>query len=755
MSYKNSASLLKTAIILLFILLNLFIPAQRFSSGDVNPPVDKGNSWWNTTAGSNWVINTTGNIWVNKNISVGNSLEIANGGNLLFQNCTVIINNNLTVDYNATLILINTTILFNCSINGSSKFTVKRGGSLNISDFDNDSKTSHDASIINSKVSDNKHRYIFIISKGANFTMLNSELHQCGFSFAPTYYGLYIKADNSTLENNSFSMNYGGLIIESSNNSIKNNKVFNNDEYGLLIIMGKNNTLQNNTLVNNKYNFGLFLNDLNQDNNITLDNEINGKDICYTEKTENLTIDSVFSNAGFIGIVNSSNISVKDQYLNKNFNSLLLFSVNDIIFKNTSISHNYYGLFANNAQNIIFEDSNITNNSQIGFELFNFCQDFKIIGCNFKNNFIGIQVSNSNLTLINTTFFNSSNNDIFLRTTSEVNAINCSFNKNKIKFGSGISTFITKYYLNVQTKNHTGHSIGNVPISIYDGKDKLVYFGKSNNKGYLNWIPCVSYILKKTGINLDMSEHKIVVNYAGLEFVKYVNITQFSKTILFLNHPPKILNHPSKLVYINEDTKFYYDFEGYDIDFDNISWKSVTNASWINNINQTTGLIYGTPSDPDIGIFYLNISCNDNYSGYDYYNFTIVVNNTNDCPKIISKEGSGIAYEDILYIHDFNVTDPDRGDSHNWSMITDADWLLPIHKYLGKIIGRPSQDDVGKYYVNITCTDRLGSFDYYNYTLTVLAMNDRPVIINPPDRSLRGQLRYNCNNQKNLIYLCR
>ena len=326
---------------------------------------------------------------------------ISNGGEIVFQNCTIIIQGNLTVSYNASLTLINTTVKFNSTHNGSSEFKINTGGTLTIKDYDDNPYSTWDRSIITGNICDGRHRFKFIIAKMSNFTILNSELHQCGYSEAPKYYGLYIKADNSTIENNIFSNNYGGMIIEASNVSIKNNLFINNSEYGLMIILGRNKTIINNSMYNNGYNFGLLVTDRNQNNTITNDNILSNGRIIYIEKQENMSMNSTTIQAGFLGIVNSTNILVSDQLIEANFNGGLIFGSNKSILSNIIVENNYYGLLCEDAVDFSIFNSNFSDNKFIGIELVDNCWDFVINNCIITNNFIGLSVTNSNLTLKN------------------------------------------------------------------------------------------------------------------------------------------------------------------------------------------------------------------------------------------------------------------------------------------------------------------------------------------------------------------
>jgi parallel beta-helix repeat protein len=718
-------------------LLNNFIIAPQTVIADTNPPVDMGNGWWNTTAGSDWTINTTGNFWENKNIKINNSLELLNGGNLTLQNCSVIIEGNITVGYNSSLRIINTTLKFNSTVNGSSRFLVNSGGSLVILDYDQNTLTNNDSSLVTSNITNNLHRFIFFVSSDTNFTMKNSRLHQCGFSESPNYYGLYIQSDNCTIENNTFTENYAGIIIESSDNSIKNNEIQNNDEYGLLMILGEDNKLMNNTIQNNSYNFGLLIDEINQTSHITHNNMINGNEILYLEDQNDQNINASNITAGFVGIVNGNNISISGFELHKNFNSILLYYVNDSKIADTNLTNNYYGIFSDNVQNFSIIDSSISNNDYVGIEFIGGCKNFSIINCSFENNLVGIRVSDSNITIINTTLENSIDNEMYVKGDSYVCAINCTLNTSSVRMVSTNSRLIGKYYLNIRTMNHTGYPIGDVPVTIYDHNNITFYNGSSDTNGFINWIQCPSYELTKNGLNSQMANYRIEANYAGMNFIQYLNISGYSVVNIQLNHPPEIINLPPATIYVLEDSIFNYDFDSYDKDNDSITWNLTTNATWLDPIEQSEGKITGIPVNKDVGIFFANVSCNDSYLGWTYYNFTIIVNNTNDQPKIITTTGCTVAFEDCSYIFDFNVSDPDKGDVHNWSMKTDAGWIFPIHKSTGRVFGYPYQKHVGSYFVNVSCADQDGAFDFFNFTLEVYPTNDPPRIIDMPEALIK------------------
>ncbi len=698
--------------ILMILIINLIPLTIVRISATSNPPTYRNNGWWNNSAGD-WEIDTTGNIWVNKNISIKNSIIIKNGGKLTFQNCTVILNKNIIVNNNATLNLVNTTIKFNSTSNGSSELQVYPGGSLYIQDYDLNSSTVLDSSNITSNITDNKHKFIFYIHEKANFSMVNSEIHYCGYlAFQPDHYGPYIRASNVVIENNTFSNNHAGLIIESSNNTIRNNKIYNNEKYGCLIAFCRNNTLDNNSIDNNIFNFGLLLDEVNQSNNITIQNKINGNPIYYFERAYNQDINSTKS-AGFIAVINSTNVTITEQNLINNYEGILLLGSNNSEIQTTVLANNTYGAVLSKTKNIIFRNCTISNNSDIG-----------------------INLMESQLIIINSTINKSEVHDFQLNDGSDVHAINCTFNTTKVQVMDVNSKFKASVFLHIQTKNHNEVSIGNVLVNIYDGNNNLVTNRTTNTSGATSWIPCTSYEIIKSGIVTSMRTHRLHASYEGLEFNQYVTMNETRNVTFYLNHPPNITNEPPKLIYHNEESFFYYDFNFSDLDLDDVTWKIKTNAKWLNPIGKNSGIINGTPTNPDVGWFYLNISCDDGHSAFDYYNFSVVVNNTNDLPEMTSTQDIDDAYEDVLFSHDFNVYDPDKGDSHTWAMVTNANWLNPINKFLGTIYGTPLQQEIGKYFVNVTVMDKEGASDSFNFTLTVHPTNDQPVIINPENETV-------------------
>ncbi|MCK5561325.1 MAG: putative Ig domain-containing protein, partial [Thermoplasmata archaeon] len=199
----------------------------------------------------------------------------------------------------------------------------------------------------------------------------------------------------------------------------------------------------------------------------------------------------------------------------------------------------------------------------------------------------------------------------------------------------------------------------------------------------------------------------------------------FTLTVQNVNDPP-IITTPNNTTAF-EDVFYSVDYDATDIDptGDSIFWNYSTNATWL-NFNKLTGLLYGTPTDNDIGTYWVNITVTDNKNGLNSTNFTLVVNNVNDLPLIITSNVL-TATEEVPYSVDYDALDPDLGDILTWELNTTAIWLS-IDPSTGLLSGTPMNDDVGDWQVNVSVTDGQ-SYDLTSFILKVENVNDLPEII--------------------------
>jgi parallel beta-helix repeat protein len=182
---------------------------------------------------------------------------------------------------------------------------------------------------------------------------------------------------------------YGIVLSSSNNNMLAKNNVTNN-LFGICLSESSNNTLRDNTMNGNRYNFGLdvsykeepsiFINDIDESNTI------NGKPIYYWINKHGVSIPK---NAGYVALINCTNVTIKSLELKNNLQGLLLVNVRNSTITKNNITENYYaGVWLYSSSNNIISANNIEENS-IGLSIHQSSNN-TISGNNIKNNMGGL-----------------------------------------------------------------------------------------------------------------------------------------------------------------------------------------------------------------------------------------------------------------------------------------------------------------------------------------------------------------------------
>lgn len=227
----------------------------------------------------------------------------------------------------------------------------------------------------------------------------------------------------------------------------------------------------------------------------------------------------------------------------------------------------------------------------------------------------------------------------------------------------------------------------------------------------------------------------------------------YTITVLNENDDPEIITNDDTTAI--EDELYYVDYNATDIDptNDDLNWSLDTNATWL-GINETTGILSGTPINDEVGFYWVYVNVTDGNDGNDSHYFILTVEDYND-PPVITTPNNESAKEDSLYEVDYNFTDVDDAIAY-WYRDSNASWL-DIDPDTGLLFGTPQNDDVGSYYVNITVTDERGASNYTSFTLIV--NNTDPKITNIPieltEEDELHQDDFNCTDdgQGNVVYL--
>lgn len=167
---------------------------------------------------------------------------------------------------------------------------------------------------------------------------------------------------NTTLINNNVSFNSEiGICIHCDNNTLYDNTASNNEE-GIYLDGVENCILRDNSINNNIYNFNVEGGGVHD---IDTSNTINGKPIYYLIDQENIVIDSSW-NAGYIGVVDSDGITVRDLTMTGNGQGILFYEVEDSRIEDVNAINNTCGICLIGSSDILLKNNNANSNTEYG-----------------------------------------------------------------------------------------------------------------------------------------------------------------------------------------------------------------------------------------------------------------------------------------------------------------------------------------------------------------------------------------------------
>jgi hypothetical protein len=185
----------------------------------------------------------------------------------------------------------------------------------------------------------------------------------------------------------------------------------------------------------------------------------------------------------------------------------------------------------------------------------------------------------------------------------------------------------------------------------------------------------------------------------------------FTLTVQNVNDPPII--HTKDVNTATQDVLYSVTYNATDPDGDSLTWSLKTDAVWL-TLNGST--ISETPTNADIGSYWVNISVSDGNGGVAWHNFTLTVENVNDPPVIqnftVPKGAINMQYTLLI-----TAKDPDK-DNLTWRIIGSI-WLSINN---GLIIGIPKE--AGNYSIQVIVSDEHGGMDTVSFTIYISADSD-------------------------------
>ena len=193
---------------------------------------------------------------------------------------------------------------------------------------------------------------------------------------------------NATVQNNYITNGLGGIHLDnSSGNYIADNTITNLTDIGIWLDVSGGNTLRNNNMTNNQYDFGVWGESLQHYmNDIDASNTVDGRPIHYWVNRQN---EQIPLDAGYVQLVNCTNITVKDLNLTDNLFSVFLAFTNNSLITNNIITNNDVGVEVFYSSNNFISGNNVTNNWS-GIFLEYYSNNNCISENNIANNRVGI-----------------------------------------------------------------------------------------------------------------------------------------------------------------------------------------------------------------------------------------------------------------------------------------------------------------------------------------------------------------------------
>jgi hypothetical protein len=282
-----------------------------------------------------------------------------------------------------------------------------------------------------------------------------------------------------------------------------------------------------------------------------------------------------------------------------------------------------------------------------------------------------------------------------------------------------------------------------VTVAVEDQEYVVDYNSTDDGQGDITWhlemeandwltMNSTTGVVNGTPGNEHVGEH--VVNISVDDGNGGTATSQFVLTVRNTNNRPAITTEDVMDAY--EDSMYAVDYEAVDLDDSEVlTWGLDTDAGQWLSLDPSTGNLSGTPTNDDVGTWWVNVSVQDTLFALDHHNFTLTVHNTNDLPVITSRP---VIEAKTMVRYEYNVTaeDVDVGDILTYTLDIGPEGM-EVNEATGLIEWIPPKGMEGTHSVIVSVSDGNASVTQ-SYGLVVTA-NDPPVITShPPTRAYLG-----------------
>jgi|YelNatPaOPRAMG01_1025707.scaffolds.fasta_scaffold01364_14 parallel beta-helix repeat protein len=358
--------------------------------------------------------------------------------------------------------------------------------------------------VVNETVIYNRRASVTVYVKADNVLLANFIVN----ASTSTFDGIYLfHASSVVIENNTVINHRNGIYLRYSSGNILVNNFMADNAVGIHIYDSTNNTLEYNVMVRNKCNlrvWGLPLEHFIH--RIDKTNKVDGRPVYYLVNKENETISY---DAGYIGLVNSSRITVYNVNVTNNLSGILLAYTNYSFIWNSNFSNNERGVYLiSSHENVvvgnIFESnfwsgislvassknfiaSNIVCENKYGMYLtvgtyisnsITFSSDNNTVSGNIiKENLYGLFLDNAMRNIFRKNLF--ANNSIAIHLSISTQN---TFAENNVSYSREIGVKIENSYENVFYENN--FLVNNVDVSCASTGPAINYWDNGTNGNY-------------------------------------------------------------------------------------------------------------------------------------------------------------------------------------------------------------------------------------------------------------------------------
>jgi len=238
------------------------------------------------------------------------------------------------------------------------------------------------------------------------------------------------------------------------------------------------------------------------------------------------------------------------------------------------------------------------------------------------------------------------------------------------------------------------------------------------SSGLVTWQP----------LNKDVGKHEIKIRIddrkGGTAYQYFILVVQN------VNDPPFILSPPP--LQATEERLYSYQIKASDPDptQDVLTYSQRPAISGL-VLNAKTGLLTWKPTNAQVGQHTILLEVSDNKGGKSTQRFTLTVQNVNDPPYFLSKPVVKLT-EDVVYHYQVKAKDPDPTKDVLSYTLLQKPGGMSIDLRTGLLTWKPTNDNVGKYQVEIRIEDNKGGFATQLFQLEVHNVNDPPAISSRP-----------------------